>query len=212
MSICYVILTHKITKELEDYIDIVKLEVNIPVYVLNTEQDINYDELKRKYPLFKDTYVGNSIFPIIEFSKRHQYDKYIISEWDTRFTGNHRELVNFVKNYDVVLQEHYHTCDDWYWNGFTKCSTTPVHCLLQWYSISKSCLEYIEKCYNDGWYGHYETIVPTAAVDGHFSIGYLDEEFNVIADWTVTDFKNKLYSYLCSYGNLNNCILHPLKT
>jgi hypothetical protein len=42
--------------------------------------------------------------------------------------------------------------------------------------------------------------------------GITDEEFNVIADWTVTGFKNKLYSYLCSYGNLNNCILHPLKT
>lgn len=212
MNICYIILTHKLTKELEEYLDIIKSEIDIPIHVINTEKNITYTELKEKYPLFEDTYVGNSIFPIIEFSKQYKYDKYIVSEWDTRFTGNHQQLVEFVKNYDVVLQEKYHTCDNWYWHIYTKCPVTPIHCLLQWYSISKTCLEYIENCYNNGWHGHYETVVPTAAIDGHFSIGYLNEKFHVIADWTVTGFKDKLYLYLCHYNNINNCLLHPIKT
>lgn len=150
MNICYIILTHVITDNLTEYIEKIKNEINIPVYVINNP---DYKELSEKYPLFKafKDYVGNSIFPIIEFSKTHDYDKYIVSEWDVRFTGHHQLLVDVANNYDVVLQETPVSCDGWCWDYYTKVPiSNKVHCLLNWYSISKTCLEEIENVINRG--------------------------------------------------------------
>lgn len=210
MNICYIILTHVITDNLTEYIEKIKNEINIPVYVINNP---DYKELSEKYPLFKafKDYVGNSIFPIIEFSKTHDYDKYIVSEWDVRFTGHHQLLVDVANNYDVVLQETPVSCDDWCWDYYTKVPiSNKVHCLLNWYSISKTCLEEIEKCYKYGWYGHYECIVPTI-MSNNYNVGILTNFVSVIASWTLEGFKHILYEHVCQKGNIDYCLLHPVK-
>lgn len=208
MSICYIILTHKITEELIEYVN----KQNIYIVILNT----NYKQLHSKYDMMftnEKDYIGNGIFPIIEFSKHHNYDYYIVQEYDAKYTGNYEDLIN-LPDCDLMLQSNTESCENWTWDYYTYIPEyNKVHCLLNWYKISKKALEYIEKKYQEGWYGHYECIVPTAILNNsEFKVDYLNKYINVITDWDVDTFKNKLYKHLCENKSLDNCLLHPIKT
>lgn len=212
MKLCYIILTHKTTKELTEYIGRIKSELNIDIFIVNPECYTSDNKFNTKY----SEYIGNSIFPIIAFKYHHNYDRYIVHEWDTRFTGNHEKLIEIIEksNSDLLLQEVPESCNDWIWDKYTDIpENNKIHCLLQWYCISKRALKYIEMKYQEKWYGHYECIVPTAILNNsEFKVDYLNNYINVITDWDVNTFKNKLYKHLCENKSLDDCLLHPIKT
>lgn len=198
---------------------------DITCFYLNTSGDINYKYLKNKYRLFQcphhrgndsNIYVGNSIWPIVEFYKRYpNFDKYIIQEYDTNFVGDYSTLFEKIpfENYDCIFQEKPVICSSsWYWDQYSDMCIKKYHCLLQWYCIDRKLLDYFEKMYIlNNYKGHYECLLPSIIIDGNFRIGYLNDYFDIIMDYSKSDFYNKFAKYITAKNALKDVFLHPIK-
>lgn len=217
----YILLTHKSKLRLYEMNELYRRmtrelnSVNIPLKILCDERDFDYNQLNNKFNLFKSDYamyVGNSIFPIIDYALNHpEVDKFIVQEYDVRFCGNYGYLINKLPldNNDVIFQEYLSDAKDWYWEKTLNVRGNKKHCLLQWYMISREALMYIHECYKQGYNGHYEGVVPTIINNSKFKVEYLCNFFPCF----MSDNKDQVIKDMSLYLKRKNeqFFVHPIK-
>lgn len=209
----------------------------VDVVILQDGVEFDYDTLRKKYNtlfLTDKDYIGNSIFPIIDYSKTHNYDYYIIQEYDCVFTGNYKSVIDNIPFYkfDAMFQSKpMLVTDEWYWKQFSNIpmSKNNQHNLLQFYIINKKVIDCIENFYKLGYKGHYEEVVYTAVAYNkeNLNIKFLDNYFDVYMDWCIDSLSQNLKDTVGIEYNQNehneyiksiikhfenkNTFLHPIK-
>lgn len=211
MKFCWILLCHNINQHVENEYLKIKKQLKeyeyIDVVLLQDNVDFNYNDLCEKYNTFDtdetnvyNRYIGNSIFPIIDYSKNHDFDYYIIQEYDCMFTGNYKNIIENINicEFDAIFQSkptHVYK-SFWYWKQF---SNIPINKnnffnLLQFYIINKKTINLINDYYNIGYKGHYEEVVYTVVENNRdvLNVDYLDNYFNVYMDWNIDNLSQKL--------------------
>lgn len=242
MKFCWILLCHYVNRSIMDEFLKIKEQLStynyIDVVILQDGVEFDYDTLRKKYNTLMLTtdkdYIGNSIFPIIDYSKNHYYDYYIVQEYDCVFTGNYKSVIDNIPFYtfDAMFQSRpQQTKEDWYWKRYSNIPISKNNCnnLLQFYIINKKVIDCIENFYNIGYRGHYEEVVYTAVISNkeNLNIKFLDNFFSVYMSWNekllsknlkdivgIEYIQKKHNAYIKSilkHFENKNTFLHPIK-
>ena len=222
---CYIILSHYN----DIWIDNIKCKIesdfkdrdDVDVKIITTSNE-KWEDIKKSYNTFNviglSNYIGNSIFPVLQFMKQYQYDYYIVQEYDCQFVGNYNGLLNIIKDQDFIFQSEPQETNKWYWdvyNNFPDHIDKKYHCLLNWYVVKNEVLNYLYELYDKKIIcGHYEGLIPTMIINKNFKIDYLTNYCNVIAGTDLSSFSSEVLKFVQKLNMeevFKNTLVHPIK-
>lgn len=212
---------------------------NIDLYIAIDEDNegeidkLNHDKIiyfsyndYSQYKLFRKcvdhraeiTYVGNTIYPFIDFCVSHpQYDNYMFYEDDIIYTDNICSLFEESEDCDIITPYEITPITMGWWWGLRSYTLTPpfyslsmcYNCMLNCYIISKKTAELLnERLLSQEWLAHHEMIVATEIVANNL----VHKLFSNANECYIFAFNNDLTEFL----NHNNHIVkgtfyHPIK-
>ena len=117
---------------------------------------------------------GSAHFPILEFSRRHAYDRYWLIESDVEFSGNWSELIKRTSNSDAHfitshIRSHAETPSNMWWRSLSAPNDLPTTASGDWRCMaflpvarfSAQALRAVDQAHQLGWRGHAEALIPS---------------------------------------------------
>lgn len=186
-------------------------------YLFKYYKGLIYDnDLSQLYD--KHDYEGNSIFPVFYFCENHIYNKYIIQEYDTIFTGNdYKYLLNKtnILNNDIQIlfeKEISRVKPHWYWYRKGKFNINVnrryYNTLFNYYVISYDLLKQLYDFYLLGNYGHYEMVIPSYVLNNDVSYDILSNYDNINTQLNFYTYSDEIIE---NKSKINNLLIHPIK-
>jgi hypothetical protein len=165
-------------------------------------------------------------FPLLHFFiQNSNYDYYWLVEYDVRFSGDWKF---FFESFQQVEAD-FLTCrirsyfdePKWYW---WRCIGHPekfislekrLSSFNPIYRISKSALIHLHQSHRDGWYGHYEVLIPTLLYNSGFKLAGIGGN----GKFVQSSERNKFYTgktfrwrpVMKKIGTEINKLYHPIK-
>ena len=227
---CVVLITHKLDNFMLRFLSYLKKETErIMDFVIlydNSSQDLKYEE----YPDFQfhvfnsskldgffhygEKRLPNPLVALIDFSKKSEYEHYLLMENDIVFSGN---IAEFIQNVNAIDSDYIHIATDIlggpenHW-PITYIKNSPFKNLY----FSWSQLFYISHRYltdldafmkeNDSFY--YEFLLPTMAYNNGYSVRQFENlGYQFQLSWGAAE----IYEYKYQNERMHNTFYHPIK-
>ena len=209
---------------------------NVDLYIAIDEENkgeidrVNHDKIVffnyhkyKQYNLYrirkdrraKITYIGNTIYPFIDFCINHlQYDRYMFYEDDMIYTGDISKLFNQCEGYDIVLQQEIKPAEahwPWIMQEYNKLATgyfysNTYNAMTNLYIVSKDCALFLHnRLLQKEWFAHHELIMATEIVSN-------DKKWKCFSgNNAVFIYDYELGNYLSTEQVQKDTFYHPVK-
>ena len=163
----------------------------------------DFDKIRPRYPsvLGHTLIPGNCHLTLLDFYRRHpEFDYYWVIEYDVAFTGHWGEFFTAFADVDAdLIASHVRSYDEdpaWPWWGSLRSpdgapgprpSLVRAFCPIQ--RVSRRALQLLERRMQEGWSGHFETLVPTLLKrEGHTLL-----DLGGTGSYVTPAFRNRFY-------------------
>lgn len=174
---------------------------------------------------------GSVHFPVLELASRHS-EKYLwVIEYDVVFSGNWSKLFQLYQaSHSDLITTHLESSGSIKNSDWTRWIElkTPVVVAQQWraflpiYRISRQAAGAVLACHQQGWVGHFETLIPTALLHKGYTLQDLNALGRTYRDGRQTPpfdkylpssfrFKPNIHRLEYWHSSDKNILWHPMK-